>query len=160
MEITVNIRALKNNKECKVDLPITFEQLKEKLGFGETDDLEYIVVDSSCKFIKENDSLKVLNQFYEVVESIDEKIVLAVHQVTGYNVSDFLDYDFDFEDCYILPDVNTRRELGEYWFNELGTEGVGKENMERYFDCQAYGRDIDIESEGGFTDYGYVEIRG
>lgn len=160
MEISVNIRALKNNKECKVDLPITFEQLKEKLGFGETDDLEYIVVDSSCKFIKENDSLKVLNQFYEVVESIDEKIVLAVHQVTGYNVKDFLDYDFDFEDCSILPDVNTQRELGEYYFNELGTEGVGKENMERYFDCQAYGRDIDIESEGGFTDYGYVEIRG
>lgn len=160
MEISVNIRALRNNKECKVDLPITFEQLKEKLGFGETDDLEYIVVDSSCKFIKENDSLKVLNQFYEVVESIDEKIVLAVHQVTGYNVKDFLDYDFDFEDCYILPDVNTQRELGEYYFNELGTEGVGKENMERYFDCQAYGRDIDIESEGGFTDYGYVEIRG
>lgn len=160
MEITVNIRALKNNKECKVDLPISFKQLKEKLGFGETDDFEYIVVDSSCKFIKENDSLEALNQFYEVVESIDEKIVLAVHQVTGYNVSDFLDYDFDFEDCYILPDVNTQRELGEYYFNELGTEGVGKENMERYFDCQAYGRDIDIESEGGFTDYGYVEIRG
>lgn len=160
MEISVNIRALKNNKECKVDLPITFEQLKEKLGFSDKDDLEYIVVDSSCKFIKENDSLEVLNQFYEVVESIDEKIVLAVHQVTGYNVKDFLDYDFDFEDCYILPDVNTHRELGEYYFNELGTEGVGKESMERYFDCQAYGRDIDIESEGGFTDYGYVEIRG
>ncbi len=88
MEITVNIRALKNNKECKVDLPISFEQLKEKLGFGEIDDLEYIVVDSSCKFIKENDSLEALNQFYEVVESIDEKIVLAVHQVTGYNVKD------------------------------------------------------------------------
>lgn len=159
MEINVNIRALKNNNECKVDLPISFEKLKEKLGFGETDDLEYIVLDSSCKFTKENDSLEVLNQFYEVVEYIDEKIVLAVHQVTGYNVKDFLDYDFDFEDCCILPDVNTQRELGEYYFNELGTEGVGKENMERYFDCQAYGRDIDIESEGGFTDYGYVEIR-
>lgn len=32
--------------------------------------------------------------------------------------------------------------------------------MERYFDCQSYGRDIDLESEGGFTKYGYVEIRG
>ncbi len=132
----------------------------QKLGFSETDDLEYVVVDSSCKFIKEYDSLETLNQFYEVVESIDEKIVMAVHEVTGYNVKDFLDYDFNFEECSILPDVNTRRELGEYWFNELGTEGVGKENMECYFDCEAYGRDLDIESEGGFTDYGYVEIRG
>lgn len=160
MEISVNIRALRNNKECKVDLPITIEQLKEKLGFSDTDDLEYIVVDSSCKFIKENDSLEKLNQFYELVESVDEKLVKAVYQVTGYSVKEFLEYDFNFEECFILPDVNTRRELGEYWFNELGMEGVGKENMERYFDCEAYGSDIDIESEGGFTDYGYVEIRG
>ncbi|AIF87491.1 TPA: antirestriction protein ArdA [Streptococcus agalactiae] len=160
MEISVNIRALRNNKECKVDLPVTLEQLKAKLGFSEQEDFEYIVVDSSCKFIKEYDSLEILNQFYEVVESIDEKIVLAVHQVTGYNVKDFLDYDFNFEGCSILPDIYTQRELGEYYFNELGTEGVGKENMERYFDCQSYGRDIDLESEGGFTKYGYVEIRG
>ncbi len=120
MEINVNIRALRNSKECKVDLPITIEQLKEKLGFGDTDDLEYIAVDSSCKLIKENDSLEKLNQFYELVESIDEKVVMALYQVTGYNVKEFLEYDF--EECSILPDVNTRRELGEHRFNELGTK--------------------------------------
>ncbi len=43
--------------------------------------------------------------------------------------------------------------------NLVRKKGVGKENMERYFDCEAYGRDLDIESEGVFTDYGYVEIR-
>lgn len=32
--------------------------------------------------------------------------------------------------------------------------------MELYFDCEAYGRDIDLESQGGFSDYGYVEISG
>lgn len=83
-----------------------------------------------------------------------------MHQVTGYTASDFVDYDFNFGDCCLLPDVTTRRELGEYWFNELGSEGVGKENMELYFDCETYGRDIDLESQGGFSDYGYVEISG
>ncbi|PNY22133.1 Antirestriction protein (ArdA) [Streptococcus parauberis] len=160
MEISVSIRTLRNNKECKVDLPIKFEQLREKLGFGSNEDLEYIIVDSSCKFIKEYDTLEILNQFYEIVESIDEKVVMASRDITGYKVKDFLDYNFNFEECYILPDVNTQRELGEYWFNELGSDGVGKDNMERYFDCQAYGRDIDIESDGGFTDYGYLVIRG
>ncbi|WP_374057370.1 hypothetical protein [Streptococcus porcinus] len=51
-----------------------------------------------------------------------------------------------------MPDINTRRELREYWF-----KGVGKEKMETYFDYQAFRRDI--ESKGGFTSYGYLEIR-
>lgn len=54
----------------------------------------------------------------------------------------------------------TRRELGEYYFDELGVQGVGKEALEMYFDHEAYGRDIDLESQGGFSDYGYVEISG
>lgn len=160
MELSVNIRALRKNKECKVDLPISLEQLKSKLGFSETEDFEYIIVDSSCGFVKEYDSLETLNEFYDLVSEVDADIVKAVRDVTGYDVKDFVNYDFNFEDCYILPDVTTRKELGQYWFNELGAEGVGKENMERYFDCEAYGRDIDLESGGGFTDYGYVEIRG
>ncbi len=28
-----------------------------------------------------------------------------------------------------------------------------------YFDYEAYGRDIDIENQGGFSEFGWVDIR-
>lgn len=160
MDVSAIVRDIKTGRATLVCFPVEMNELKLSLGLREEDDLEYIIADSDCQLLKEHDSIEMINQFVELVENVDSELVQAVHQVTGYTASDFVDYDFNFGDCCLLPDVTTRRELGEYWFNELGSEGVGKENMELYFDCEAYGRDIDLESQGGFSDYGYVEISG
>lgn len=160
MEISAVVRDMRTGKEKLVNFPISMVELKKSLNLDEEQDLEYIIVDSSCPMIKEYDSISTINDFVKKVEDVDDDIVLAVHEVTGYNTKDVIDYDFDFTGCSLLPDVNTRRELGEYWFNELGSEGIGKENIETYFDYQAFGRDIAIESEGGFTSHGYLEIGG
>ncbi|MHA2834207.1 antirestriction protein ArdA [Streptococcus agalactiae] len=158
MEISAVVRDMRTGKEKLVNFPISMVELKKSLNLDEEQDLEYIIVDSSCPMIKEYDSISAINDFVKKVEDVDDDIVLAVHEVTGYNTKDVIDYDFDFTGCSLLPDVNTRRELGEYWFNELGPEGIGKENIESYFDYQAFGRDIAIESEGGFTSHGFLEI--
>lgn len=160
MEISAVVRDMRTGKEKLVNFPISMVELKKSLNLDEEQDLEYIIVDSSCPMIKEYDSISTINDFVKKVEDVDDVIVLAVHEVTGYNIKDVIDYDFDFTVCSLLPDVNTRRELGEYWFNELGSEGIGKEKIETYFDYQAFGRDIAIESEGGFTSHGYLEIGG
>lgn len=160
MEVSAVVRDMRTGKEKLVNFPISMVELKKSLNLDEEQDLEYIIVDSSCPMIKEYDSISTINDFVKKVEDVDDDIVLAVHEVTGYNIKDVIDYDFDFTVCSLLPDVNTRRELGEYWFNELGSEGIGKEKIETYFDYQAFGRDIAIESEGGFTSHGYLEIGG
>lgn len=160
MEISAVVRDMRTGKEKLVNFPISMVELKKSLNLDEEQDLEYIIVDSSCPMIKEYDSISTINDFVKKVEDVDDVIVLAVHEVTGYNIKDVIDYDFDFTVCSLLPDVNTRRELGEYWFNELGSEGIGKEKIETYFDYQAFGCDIAIESEGGFTSHGYLEIGG
>lgn len=160
MEISAVVRDMRTGKEKLVNFPISMVELKKSLNLDEEDDLEYIIADSSCPMVKEYDSINTINDFVKKVEDVDDDIVLAVHEVTGYNIKDVIDYDFDFTVCSLLPDVNTRRELGEYWFNELGSEGIGKEKIETYFDYQAFGRDIAIESEGGFTSHGYLEIGG
>ncbi|MGC4441074.1 antirestriction protein ArdA, partial [Streptococcus suis] len=69
-----------------------------------------------------------------------------------------VDYDFNFSDCYLLPDVTTRRELGEYWVDELGIQNIPRDQLEMYFDYEAYGRDIDFENQGGFSEFGWVDI--
>lgn len=160
MDISAIVRDIKTGRATLVCFPVEMNELKLALGLREEDDLEYIIADSSCPMVKEYDSINTINDFVKKVEDVDDVIVLAVHEVTGYNIKDVIDYDFDFTVCSLLPDVNTRRELGEYWFNELGSEGIGKEKIETYFDYQAFGRDIAIESEGGFTSHGYLEIEG
>lgn len=160
MDISAIVRDIKTGRATLVCFPVEMNELKLALGLREEDDLEYIIADSSCPMVKEYDSINTINDFVKKVEDVDDVIVLAVHEVTGYNIKDVIDYDFDFTVCSLLPDVNTRRELGEYWFNELGSEGIGKEKIETYFDYQAFGRDIEIESEGGFTSHGYLEIGG
>ncbi|MGI1693460.1 antirestriction protein ArdA [Streptococcus uberis] len=160
MDISAIVRDIKTGRATLVCFPVEMNELKLALGLREEDDLEYIIADSSCPMVKEYDSINTINDFVKKVEDVDDVIVLAVHEVTGYNIKDVIDYDFDFTVCSLLPDVNTRRELGEYWFYELGSEGIGKEKIETYFDYQAFGRDIAIESEGGFTSHGYLEIGG
>jgi antirestriction protein len=49
-------------------------------------------------------------------------------------------------------------EIGEAIVDDLGWEGVGKENMERYFDYEKFGRDIRIEGSFVQTDDGIFEI--
>lgn len=158
MDISAIVRDIKTGRATLVCFPVEMNELKLALGLREEDDLEYIIADSSCPMVKEYDSINTINDFVKKVEDVDDIIVLAVHEVTGYNIKDVIDYDFDFTVCSLLPDVNTSRELGLYWFNELGSEGIGKEKIETYFDYQAFGRDIAIESEGGFTSHGYLEI--
>ena len=48
--------------------------------------------------------------------------------------------------------------LGEEMFAQLGAEGIGRENLSKYFDYKKYGRDMEID--GTFFSYGdgYAEI--
>lgn len=50
-------------------------------------------------------------------------------------------------------------EIGRAVVNQLGWDGVGKESQERYFDYEAFGRDIQIDLTFVQTDDGIFEIR-
>ena len=67
-------------------------------------------------------------------------------------------YVDDFDDITLIYDVNTDRVLGEYWVNELGIQNIPRDQLETYFDYEAYGRDINIESSGGFVADGFLDV--
>lgn len=50
-------------------------------------------------------------------------------------------------------------EIGRAVVDQLGWDGVGKENLERYFDYEAFGRDLQIDLTFVQTDDGIFEIR-
>lgn len=50
-------------------------------------------------------------------------------------------------------------EIGRAVVDQLGWDGVGKENLERYFDYEAFGRDLQIDLTFVQTEDGIFEIR-
>lgn len=55
--------------------------------------------------------------------------------------------------------LENKRDLGEYWVDAIGgVSNLPREQRDMYFDYEAYGRDIALDSSGGFSSYGYVEI--
>ncbi|MGT2896007.1 antirestriction protein ArdA [Streptococcus entericus] len=157
MEFYATIKELGTGKIVHIDFPTSLEEVAAKLGL-EDDRFEYIIVDSSSHLISEHDSIEMLNRFYELAETTDDDLVEAVHEVLGYKAKDFVAYDFNFEDCSLLPDVNSQRELGEYWVDQLGFSNIPREVLEFHFDHEGYGRDIDLENQGGFSSKGYLQI--
>lgn len=160
MEVIVRFRDLNTRQEKNIEFPADVEDVKYQFGLDddEYDNAEFIVVDSNTNLIVDHDSIALISAFAELVEDVDDDVVKAVHEVTGYKARDFVDYDFDFSDCLLLPDINSKSELGHYWVDELGIQNIPKDQLEMYFDYEAYGCDIDLENQGGFSSYGYVDI--
>ena len=89
-----------------------------------------------------------------------EHLVYACHEFFGYDVKEFLFYVDSFDDMYLIPDIDSNRELGQYWADEIGIQKfVSSKQLEMYFDYEAYGRDINIESAGGFVTDGFLDVR-
>lgn len=159
MDITIRLRNTLNGQEKEVALPTSLESIKACFGLDETDDYDnLVIVDSSVEFIGENGSLDDVLDFSRLVEDVDERLVYACHELFDYDVKDFLFYVDDFDDMTLIYDVDTNRELGEYWVNELGIQNIPRDQLEMYFDYEAYGRDINIESSGGFVADGFLDV--
>ena len=52
--------------------------------------------------------------------------------------------------------MKTPEELGRCFIDEIGSLNV-PEDIKGYFDCEAYGRDLFLNSTSDFTDGGYIE---
>ncbi|SER45313.1 antirestriction protein ArdA [Streptococcus gallolyticus] len=160
MEITIRLRNTLNGQEKEVALPTSLESIEARFGLDETNGYDnLVIVDSDVEFIGENDSLEVVLDFSKFVRDVDEHLVYACHEFFGYDVREFLFNLYGFEYITLLPDVNTNRELGEYWVNEIGIQNIPRDQLEMYFDYEAYGRDISIENTGGFVADGFLDVR-
>lgn len=151
-----------------ITLPIDdcdFNEVLERIGclrqtfYGECHEKEYIFTDFECEFDfgfgdYEYASIDELNEIAEKLERWDLELLEAASDVFGF------DYVIDDDpDGYILlPDVLTDYDLGEYYALEIMCfDFGGNSTLERYFNFEAYGRDIRVASEGDFTSYGWLE---
>ena len=124
-----------------------------------------------------------------VTKLSDESLSNRMDEAIGYHYMDSMGFDamsnieeyFDYEAYgrdirieYYPVEAGDPETAGEYWcgddraddeeigrevVNQLGWESVGRENMERYFDYGAFGRDLQMDLTFVQTDDGIFEIR-
>lgn len=141
----------------RVLLPISSEEVAERFGY-EGEDIEVTIDSIEClpTLNCEGLTLDLANELAENVEDVDEDLVLSFIESESSDPSYLASVDFD--DCFLYPDVDTDRELGEYLVEELGVE-LSKEKLLRYIDYEKYGRDVRLEEGGSFVDKGYFVSR-
>lgn len=142
-----------------IELPCTFEELeeaKERIGISDEPDEngvyyeEWFISDYESDIdgieIGEYDNLDDLNELAEDIENLDndEMTALQAFLLHGDDLEKALedvqngDYRI-YSGCYTMEDV--AREVVE----ECGYLNSVPENVARYFDYEAFGRDLDIE---------------
>ena len=109
----------------------------------------------------ENESIDELNYLASLLEEMDSgemkkfEAAVALGEYAG-SVKDLINLtqNLDCHDFY--PDVKTQEELGRCFIDEFGSLNV-PEDIKGYFDYEAYGRDLFLNSTSDFTDGGYIE---
>lgn len=150
-----------------VQLPISNEELQEvfkRIGINKEYE-EYFITDYECDFyeIGEYESISTLNEIAEKIDNLDEEqeqIVKVLMSECGYDLDGAIekaesgDYRF-YTDCDNMTDV------AYVVVEECGYLDNVPENIARYFDYEAFGRDLGIEGSFHFLDNGdCIEIIG
>lgn len=157
MELTALIMEDVTKKVKQFSLPVELEYVASEFGFYVGDvSITIQSIDELPDLDVERSPLFVFNELAEKLEDVDEDIVLSFIESNSNDPKDLLNAEFD--DCWLYPDVATDRELGEYVVEELGVE-LSREQLERYFDYEKYGRDVRLSEGGSFVDKGYFVSR-
>lgn len=151
-----------------VTLPITEEELEkvlERIGISDEPDEngnyyeEYFITDYETDVdglkIGEYDNLEELNELAETLENMSDEEL----EVVGVMLEDGCDFDEAIEktengDYRIYYNCNDMTDVAYQVIEECGYLNDVPDTVARYFDYEAYGRDLDIEGKYYMTDNG------
>lgn len=118
---------------------------------------EYFFTDWDCDFeceFGEYEDIEFLNEVAKELECWDEDTFAAACEIWGFGevISNSSD------DYNLYSDINNDYDLGYYWIVESGCYDLkSMGNLANYIDYEAFGRDVAIESNGGYSAYGWIE---
>lgn len=147
-----------------VKLPVPPEKLNEVLERIGTEYEEYLVTDYEAAFanlnISQYSSIAELNDLATSLDEVDEwnnnKLCAVLEMEEPTSIADIVDIIEHLDDFDLLIGVEDDQRLGEYFADELCTLEAVPTHLRGYFDYEAYGRDVRLESNGCYTSYGFV----
>lgn len=136
----------------------------KSIGINESYD-EWLIMDYSCELdcvcnvISENSNIKILNDLSKRISELNifelKKLEAIAESMGKLEAGSLLKFTYNLNCFNLYPDITTPEKLGKYYF-ELSAIKLS-EQLVYYFDFMAYGEDIDSETTGSFTSYGYLE---
>lgn len=118
---------------------------------------EFFFTDWNCDFendFGEYENIDDMNELAEQLMEWDEDTFNAACEYWGAKYVDVESPD----EYLLLSNVINESDLGYYYAFESGGYDIDQDSIAgRYFDCEAFGHDIAIESNGGFTSKGWIE---
>ena len=143
-----------------VELPASEEELEkvfERIGINEEYE-EFFITDYESDFgyrVGEYDNLEELNEVAEQFENLDEteKEVFKALIDEGYSSEDALEKISD-SDYMVFWNCSDMEDVAREYADETGLLDSIPENLQSYFDFEAYGRDMSFEGHFVFTDNG------
>lgn len=143
-----------------VELPVSKEELQkvfEHIGINEEYE-EYFITDYECDFyeIGEYENLDTLNEIAERIEELDEeesKVAKALMSELGYTLDEAID-KVNSGDYRMYSDCDSMTDIAYQVVEECGYLNNVPDTVARYFDYEAFGRDLGIEGTFIFLDDG------
>ena len=161
-----------------VKFPTTAEEIKaamDSIGIGQKDDFgyayeEWFITDYDCYVDGLYDKLGEyvnLDELNYLASKLDEMSQREYEQFQaamsvgdhGGSLQDMINLTENL-DCYeVNPNITDYDDLGRYYIDELEAMQI-PDYLQNYIDYEAYGRDVALDEDGQFTDYGYVRDTG
>lgn len=140
--------------------PDDYDSVEELVEYWDIYVEKYIEILKIEDFVTEIDTTKStyseISDLYDLDVEI-EKIKAYKEYQGSISVTDIIDTNWDEINLY--RNINDNNDLGHYIVEELycGISELSKEQLENYFDYEAFGRDYALAG-GSFTSEGYIEI--
>lgn len=142
------------------ELPCSFTDIQKKLRLDEPEyGEEWIILDYEAPFkIGEYDSIEKLNEYAEQLDNVADKIIENLDDATDFEKLEEI-LENGGENFRIYEEVENDADLGYAIVEEVygSPAELPRETLERYFNYEAFGRDVNIESSGFFGKGCYVE---
>lgn len=143
-----------------VQLPISNEELQkvfERIGINKEYE-EYFITDYECDFyeIGEYESISTLNEMAEKFDDLNEEqeqVVKVLMSECGYDLDGAIE-KAESGDYRIYTDCNDMTDVAYAVVEECDYLRNVPETVARYFDYEAFGRDLGIEGSFHFLDNG------
>lgn len=148
------------------------DSLLKRIGIGSVDEFgcpyeEIFITDYDSEMIDcwsfgEYENLDDLNEFAEKVANLKGFELEIFEAITEAGAeTDLYEAVEKVDDYILLSGINDHESLGRYYAeNLLYDELIPGSLAEKYFDYEAYGRDIFLSTTSYFTDRGYLEHIG
>lgn len=101
-------------------------------------------------------SLSDINELFDL--DVDVNKLEAYAEFDGFmDVYKILHENWD--GIYLYEDVDSNEELGYYYINSIlgNITELSRKQLESYFDYEAFGRDLNMDTTGAFTKNGYLD---